>query len=256
MQRVFEVSGFPWVSVIVPIYNVEKYLPECLDSIVNQTLKNMEIILVDDGTPDKCGIICDEYAERDSRIIVIHQPNSGVSAARNKGLVKARGDYVIFFDSDDIVPKEACEALYKEAIQTSADVVLGDCTYMFAGTEHRHRTFKSPFVTEERRFIDDIVRMIMYRTYNPAKPDNSTLIGLGAPWQKLVGRELLVNRAICFESRVKGVRDVDSRMLTPYHQAIYYAGKTQSAFVVWVVFETIAAVKAIRAKKRRTQYFE
>lgn len=81
------------VSVIVPIYNVEKYLKRCIDSILNQTYKNLEIILVDDGSPDKCPQICDEYAKEDDRIIVIHNKNGGVSSARNAGLDIAKGKY-------------------------------------------------------------------------------------------------------------------------------------------------------------------
>lgn len=83
----------PMVSIIVPIYNVEKYLKRCIDSILNQTYKNLEIILVDDGSPDKCPEICDEYAKKDDRIIVIHNKNGGVSSARNAGLDIAKGKY-------------------------------------------------------------------------------------------------------------------------------------------------------------------
>lgn len=101
----------PLISVIVPIYNVEAYLPRCLDSIVNQTYRNLEIILVDDGSPDNCGAICDEYANRDSRIRVIHKVNGGSSAARNAGLDVARGEYIGFVDSDDIIRPEMYELL-------------------------------------------------------------------------------------------------------------------------------------------------
>lgn len=91
------------ISVIVPIYNVEKYLKKCIDSIINQTYKNLEIILVDDGSPDNCGKICDEYVGKDSRVIVIHKENGGVSSARNRGLDIARGEYITFVDSDDLI---------------------------------------------------------------------------------------------------------------------------------------------------------
>lgn len=91
----------PLVSVIIPIYNVEKWLPECVDSVLNQTYKNLEVILVDDGSPDGCPAICDEYATRDPRIKVIHKPNGGLSDARNAGIKAMMGEYVIFMDSDD-----------------------------------------------------------------------------------------------------------------------------------------------------------
>lgn len=93
----------PLISVIVPIYQVEKYLEQCLDSILNQTYRQLEIILVDDGSPDRCGEICDRYASRDSRIKVIHQTNQGLSAARNAGMDIATGEYISFIDSDDYI---------------------------------------------------------------------------------------------------------------------------------------------------------
>ena len=89
------------VSIIVPVYNVEKYLDKCIESIVNQTYRNIEIILVDDGSPDKCPEICNEWAKKDDRIKVIHKENGGLSSARNAALEIAQGDYITFVDSDD-----------------------------------------------------------------------------------------------------------------------------------------------------------
>ncbi|HJA50079.1 MAG TPA: glycosyltransferase, partial [Candidatus Fusicatenibacter intestinipullorum] len=94
------------ISVIIPVYNVEKYLKRCLDSVINQTYKNLEIILIDDGSTDNSGKICDEYAQKDERIIVIHKENGGVSSARNKGLDICIGDYISFIDSDDWINLE------------------------------------------------------------------------------------------------------------------------------------------------------
>ena len=91
------------ISIIVPVYNVEKYLNECIDSIIAQTYSNIEIILVNDGSTDASGKICDEYAEKDGRIKVIHQVNAGLSAARNAGMAVATGEYLYFVDSDDYV---------------------------------------------------------------------------------------------------------------------------------------------------------
>ena len=101
------------ISIIVPVYNVEKYIRQCLDSIINQTYKNIEILLIDDGSVDNSGKICDEYAKNDKRIKVFHQKNSGVSRARNKGLDNITGDYVMFVDSDDWLELNACEILIK-----------------------------------------------------------------------------------------------------------------------------------------------
>lgn len=106
------------ISVIVPIYNVEKYLNECVQSIVAQTYKNLEIILVDDGSQDRCPEICDSWAGRDSRVRVIHQNNGGLSAARNAGLDIAKGDYIAFVDSDDYIAADMFQVML-EALETS-----------------------------------------------------------------------------------------------------------------------------------------
>lgn len=113
------------ISVIVPIYKVEEYLSPCIDSIINQTYKNLEIILVDDGSPDRCGKICDKYAQKDSRVKVIHKENGGLSDARNAGLKIATGDYISFVDSDDILPINSIETLWQLAIKENAQMVIG-----------------------------------------------------------------------------------------------------------------------------------
>ena len=110
------------ISIIVPVYNVEKYIKKCIDSIINQTYKNLEIILVDDGSPDNCGKICDEYAEKDKRIKVIHKENGGLSDARNAGIKIARGCYIGFVDSDDWIDKNMYEKLYKTLKEKDADI--------------------------------------------------------------------------------------------------------------------------------------
>ncbi len=94
-------ENMPLISVIIPVYKAESFLKSCLESVVNQTYKNLEIILIDDGSPDNCGVICDEYKDKDSRIIVIHQENQGTSSARNTGLSIASGEYICFLDCDD-----------------------------------------------------------------------------------------------------------------------------------------------------------
>lgn len=103
----------PIISIIVPVYNVEKYLPKCVDSILGQTYTNLEIILVDDGSPDNCGKICDEYAKKDKRIKVIHKKNGGLSDARNVAIDVAKGEYITFVDSDDYVTSDYVETLYR-----------------------------------------------------------------------------------------------------------------------------------------------
>jgi len=112
------------VSIIVPIYNSEKYLPRCVDSILSQTYRRIEVILIDDGSTDRSGKLCDEYNNQDKRIVVKHQKNSGLSAARNAGLDIARGDYVSFVDSDDYVSESFIEALLNPLEKTSGTISI------------------------------------------------------------------------------------------------------------------------------------
>ena len=105
------------ISIIIPVYNVEKYLEDCLNSVVNQTYKNLEIILIDDGSTDNSGKICDLYAKKDNRIVVIHKENAGVSSARNVGLKIAKGLYIGFVDPDDYIAEDMYEILYQNIIK-------------------------------------------------------------------------------------------------------------------------------------------
>lgn len=118
----------PLISVIVPVYKVEEYLPACIDSILAQTYQNLEIILVDDGSPDNCPAICDEYAKKDSRICVIHKENGGLSDARNAGLNRCRGEYISFIDSDDTISKNWIENL--QCVIKDFDFVIAGVTYV------------------------------------------------------------------------------------------------------------------------------
>lgn len=117
------------ISIIVPVYNVEKYLNKCIESIINQTYRNLEIILVDDGSPDKCPEICDSYAQKDGRIKVIHQKNEGLINARKSGLEIAQGEYIGFVDGDDWIEPEMYEMFAKQIEKYSPDMVLSDFYY-------------------------------------------------------------------------------------------------------------------------------
>lgn len=120
----------PVISVIVPVYKVEPYLRRCIDSILAQTYTDFELILVDDGSTDNCGAICDEYAKQDARIRVIHQENGGLSAARNAGIDAAQGDYLTFIDSDDFIAEGFLEQLWQTAQETAAEcVICGMCMF-------------------------------------------------------------------------------------------------------------------------------
>ncbi len=115
----------PKISVIIPVYNVEKYLKKCLDSLINQTFKDVEIICIDDGSTDNCLNILNDYAAQDDRIIVLHQENQGPGAARNNGLRIAKGEYISFVDPDDCVNIDFYKTLYKEAKESDSDIVKG-----------------------------------------------------------------------------------------------------------------------------------
>ena len=135
----------PLVSIIVPIYKVEPYLRRCLDSIVNQTYTNLEIILVDDGSPDNCPEICEEYAAKDNRIIVIHKENGGLSDARNAGLDICKGEYVYFIDSDDFVSSNAISILLNACEQNKADIAVGNHYSFHKESEISKETEKAVF---------------------------------------------------------------------------------------------------------------
>lgn len=169
----------PLVSVIVPIYKVETYINRCIDSIITQTYANLEIILVDDGSPDKCGEICDNYALQDRRIKVIHKENGGLSDARNVAIDKATGDFFTFIDSDDYVDCHYVEYLYKVMEKTEVDCVLCDF----------EKFSKEPMLTKNIYFCDykifsslTALEMILYQ--NKLVP---------SAWAKLYKREVFNN---------------------------------------------------------------
>lgn len=137
------------VSVIVPCYNVEQYLPKCIDSILNQTYKNLEVWLVDDGSPDRCGEICDEYAKKDTRIKVIHKKNGGLADARNVALDVMTGEYVVCVDSDDYISPTHIEGLYHLIEKYGADVSINNsCNFLEGTIPHPVKKVKKDIVFE------------------------------------------------------------------------------------------------------------
>lgn len=143
-------------SIIVPVYKVEKYLRRCIDSILKQTIQDFELILIDDGSPDKSGEICDEYAEKDSRIVVIHQKNAGVSAARNAGIDMAKGEYIVFVDSDDEIRER-----YLECMDASdADLVVSGVENIGPDgiTQHKLQYCNSKFYRIEQELVEEMIK--------------------------------------------------------------------------------------------------
>lgn len=138
----------PKISVIVPVYNVEKYLRRCVDSILNQTFSDFELILVDDGSPDNSGMICDEYAKKDNRIKVIHKQNAGVSTARNTGIDKAVGEYLMFVDSDDFIDNAMFEKMVNR-IGNKPDMVIASIKMVCNKGEYEYRMGNDIYTSKE-----------------------------------------------------------------------------------------------------------
>lgn len=152
------------ISIIVPIYNVEIYLQKCIESLINQTYKNIEIILIDDGSPDNCGIICDEYAQTDTRIKVIHKKNGGLSNSRNAGVEIATGDYILFVDADDYIETTTCEELIQVIEKYKADLIHFNLNNIDIRT--------GKIINNEKFYNYGNTREIMYMTYQEAMLDN------------------------------------------------------------------------------------
>ena len=152
------------ISIIVPVYKVEEFLEECLDSILAQTYTNLEIILVDDGSPDNCGKICDEYVSKDSRIKVIHQDNGGLSSARNAGLDIAIGEYIGFVDSDDYIESNFFEELYKSITENDSDLAI--CGVKKIGMENRSDFYGNKCLKQTEYLKELLAENIKSYTWN------------------------------------------------------------------------------------------
>ena len=150
----------PLISIIVPCYNVERYLPKCVDSILNQTYKNLEVWLVDDGSPDRCGEICDEYARKDLRVKVIHKKNGGLSDARNVAIDVATGSYIICIDSDDHVTFDHVETLYNLVKTYKVDFAASQFKEEPEGTEI---TLNSTKTVEKKLCMYDAIETMFYQ---------------------------------------------------------------------------------------------
>lgn len=211
------------ISFILPIYGVEKYLNQCVDSILNQTFTDFEVILVDDGSPDRCGEICDQYAEKDDRVKVIHKANAGVSAARNTGIDAATGEWAYFVDSDDWLELDAAERLYQTAIKTGADCVMSDVLVCYPGRPKRGYLFSQEFFTKERETIESIQKFILCHKYSPYYTPK-TIIGFAAPWAKFVKMSIIKKNKVYFDPYVKGRFDdgLWSMYLLDYIESFYY----------------------------------
>ena len=171
------------ISVIIPVYKVENYLRQCVKSIILQTYKNLEIILVDDGSPDSCPQICEELAKDDGRIIVIHKKNGGVSSARNMGLKNATGCYVVFIDSDDIVHARYIEILYKTLKNNKADIAMCDWQKIYRINKVPSKKINQKTISISSFENDDVFGLLF----------NKKVPLIMAVWAKIFKREIFKN---------------------------------------------------------------
>lgn len=156
------------ISIIIPVFNAEKYIAECLTSVITQTYTDLEILLIDDGSTDQSGQICDQFANEDKRIKVIHKSNGGVSSARNTGLEWAQGEYIAFVDADDCVDKEYISKLYKKIIDTKADISF--CGYSKLINTNLYEVKESipecvNVNTHDEAFVDLLCRLFTLKNY-------------------------------------------------------------------------------------------
>ena len=176
-------SQYPLISVIIPVYKVENYIRSCVDSILNQKLTNFECILVDDGSPDNCPTICDEYAQNDRRIRVVHQENQGLSAARNAGMRMASGEWLAFVDSDDCVHPDYLSMLYETAQATDADIV---CCSFFSIQDQESMDEKWTYSPLKKSLICSGIDALLLHY----KKGNFSF----NVWDKLYKRDILINQ--------------------------------------------------------------
>ena len=183
-------------SVILPIYKVEKYLHECVDSILGQTYTDFEIILVDDGSPDSCPQICDEYAAKNNRILVIHQKNAGIACARNAGIAAAKGNYVICIDSDDYLIDETVLSAIAEKTESNPDIVMFGYKKFFESDKSWGEPV-CPTLKSGLSAAQSLKELLSNGSY------------IATAWTKAVRREVLVCKNITFKPGMVSGEDVD-----------------------------------------------
>ena len=188
------------ISVIVPVYNVEPYLTKCIDSIISQTYKNIEIILVDDGSTDHSGEICDRYTKTDCRIRALHKLNGGLSSARNVGIDAALGEFICFFDSDDWVEPNIIKASYNTIIKDQTDIVIW-------GVQKDYLDKNGSLIKTESVVLEDAICNRSEKQYQPLLSEAGLAI-IGYAWNKLYRTALLHNNKVKFEEGTSLVEDI------------------------------------------------
>lgn len=199
------------ISVIIPVYNVEKYLSECLDSVVNQTYKNLQIILVDDGSTDFSGKICDEYAEKDNRITVVHQKNAGAGAAKNTGLELIDGEYFSIIDSDDYIELDMYEKMVNSLEKYNVDIVQCLFRNVFVNDSFdRKYKIKSnyPKVLTSKRFLKEYLYDWKYAIFANKVFKSSLLKDIRFPVGRKIDDEFFTYKLVCNAKKVVNIDNI------------------------------------------------
>lgn len=198
------------ISVVVPVYNVEKYLHQSIESIINQTYKNLQIILVDDGSTDNSGKICDEYAEKDSRITVIHQDNKGAGAAKNTGLDLVEGEYLSLIDSDDYIEPEFYEKMLSAMKKNNSDVV--QCLFANVFVNNRYiRNYNFPSKSDRKlrtkKYLFEMLYDWKYAIFANKLFKSSLLKDIRFPVGRKIDDEFFTYKLICNAKKVVNIND-------------------------------------------------
>ena len=180
----------PKISVIVPIYNVEKYLEKCISSLLNQSFTDFELILVNDGSPDNCGKICDEFKEKDSRITVLHLENGGVCRARNKGMELATGDFYVFVDSDDWVEKDFLKD-FVDHLEDDETLIIQDCN-----RDNDEKSETHFFGFQNKSFV-------LKEDFGKLFHENAHYVPGGYPWNKIYSAKIIKENNLQFDPAIK-----------------------------------------------------
>ncbi len=197
----------PELSIIIPVYNVEKYIDQCMNSVLVEKDIVFEVIAVDDGSPDNCPAILDEYAKKDPRVKVVHKQNGGVSNARNTGIENASGKWVYFVDSDDWLVENQLKKMVDYANETDVDILFVDCYEQYEnGNTKRLKLFSKDFISDDHDFIMRVQRSILCHKMSPYFSPGADS-AYPAPWSKLIRTSLVKNNNILFDPYVGGVYD-------------------------------------------------
>ncbi len=237
----------PKVSIIVPVYNAEKGLERCVDSILGQDFQDLELLLADDGSTDRSGAICDAYAARDPRVKVIHKPNSGVSSTRNIAMDQAQGDYIQFLDADDWITPDATKLLVRGMEDNSCDMVIADF-YRVVGTR------------VARKSDIDAEGAITREQYADLMMESPSDFYWGVVWNKLYKRSIINGHHVRMDPSISWCEDfifnmeyvLHTSMIYPLHVPIYYYEKTKGSLAT----QGASIANTIRMKLNVIEYYK